>query len=137
MRWLVTVGSFAAVVSSVLAHEGATGVVRERMEEMESMAKALKAISESLKRKRDLASVKDSARSIQKDAEKMLSLFPQGTGQHPSEATAKVWENWPDFERRARALATESAKLAEMDVRDLRALKYAGASSVRRVRRLP
>lgn len=52
----------------------------------------------------------------------MPSLYPSGTGAHPSEAKAQVWQNWSDFEAKARALAAESGKLAELDTRDLKAL---------------
>lgn len=125
MRWgpLCVTALALSVASSGMAHEGATGVVKERMEAMESMAKAIKAIDQRIKQKRDLESVKSNAKSIQEGAVKMPSLFPSGTGKHPSEATAKVWQNWPDFEAKARALADESGKLAELDIRDLKALR--------------
>jgi cytochrome c556 len=124
MHWrpLCAIALVLSVLSSVAAHEGATGVVRERMDAMESMTKAMKAIDQRIKQKGDLEAVKTHAKSIQEDAVKMPSLFPPGTGKHPSEATAKVWQNWPDFEAKARALATESGKLAEVDIRDLKAL---------------
>jgi cytochrome c556 len=122
MSWLA-VAALLGGASSIFAHEGATGVVRERMEAMEAMAKSMKSIDQHIKRKRDLAPVKAEAKSIQDGALKMPSLFPPETGKHPSEAKADVWKKWPDFEARARALATESAKLAELDGRDLKELR--------------
>ena len=110
------------VASSAVAHEGATGVVKERMEAMESMAKAVKAINQRLKQKRELDSIKAHAKTIQDGAVKMLSLFPGGSGGHPSEAKNEVWQKWPDFEAKANALATASGKLAEQDARDVKAL---------------
>jgi cytochrome c556 len=122
-RHLCVIAALALfVASSVAAHEGATGVVKARMEAMESMAKAMKAIDQRLMRKRDLEMMKADAKSVQEGAEKMLSLFPAGTGGYPSEARAQVWQKWPDFEAKARALAAESGKLAETDPRDLKAL---------------
>jgi cytochrome c556 len=118
-----------SAAASVRAHEGATGVVKERMDAMESMAKAMKAVNQRLKHKRDLDAVKADARSIQEAAAKMLSLFPPGTNGHPSGAKAAVWRNWPDFEAKARVLATESGKLAEADTRDAKTL----AAQARRI----
>ncbi|MEA2985011.1 MAG: hypothetical protein QOD94_1265 [Alphaproteobacteria bacterium] len=124
MRWrpfcAVALVLFAA--SSVTAHEGASGVVKERMVSMESMATALKIITQRIKRKHDLESVKSNARSIAEGAASMSTLFPPGTGQRPSEAKAQLWQNWADFEAKAQALATESGKLAALDTRDLKAL---------------
>jgi cytochrome c556 len=124
MRWwpLCGIGLALFTASSPVAHEGATGVVKERMEAMESMAKALKIISQRIRQKRDLGAIKPNATLIREGAERMLAMFPPGTGKHPSEAAAKVWQNWPDFEVKTRALVTESGKLAELDTRDLKAL---------------
>lgn len=125
MRWRVIflVSAALASVSSVVGHEGASGVVRERMEAMESMGKSITAITQRLKQKRDLDAIKAHAKSIQEGAAKMPFLFPKGTGGHPSEATDQVWQKWADFEAKARALGTESGKLAEVDTRDMRALR--------------
>jgi cytochrome c556 len=109
--------------SAAVAHEGATGVVKERMEAMESMAKAVKAINQRLKQKRELETIKADAKTIHDGAAKMLSLFPGGSGGHPSEAKNEVWQKWPDFEAKARVLETESKKLAQMEPRDLRAIE--------------
>jgi cytochrome c556 len=112
----------ASVPLQLPAHEGAQGVVKERMDAMESMAKAMKAIAQTIKSKRDLELIKQEARSIQDGAAKMPSLFPSGTGGHPSAAKPTIWSKWTDFEAKAQALATESAKLADDDTRDAKAL---------------
>ena len=104
------------------AHEHATRVVKERMDLMESMAKAQKAISQRLKARRDLELVKADARSIRELAAKIPSLFPPGSREHPSEAKAAIWQNWPDFEKKARAVEAESEKLAATEARDVKAL---------------
>jgi cytochrome c556 len=93
------------------------------MDQMEVMAKALKAINQRLKQRKDLEAVKIDVKSIQDAAVKMPSLFPPGTDKHPSEAKAAVWQNWADFEGKARALAAETGKLADTDTRDLKALR--------------
>ena len=47
-----------------IAHDHATGVVKERMEMMENMAKRMKAIRERIDRKRDLSAIKTDAEEI-------------------------------------------------------------------------
>jgi cytochrome c556 len=104
------------------AHEHATGVVKERMDLMESMAKAQKAIAQRLKANRELDLIKADARSIQEFAQKIPSLFPPGSREHPTEAKASIWQNWSDFEKRARAVVVEADKLAGIEPRDVKAL---------------
>jgi cytochrome c556 len=45
-------------------------------------------------------------------------LFPQGSREHPTAAKEAVWQNWADFEKKARATATEAEKLGNMETRD-------------------
>jgi cytochrome c556 len=97
-------------------HEHATGVVKERMDMMEAMAKSMKVITDRIKNKRDLAAVKTEAEAIAEHAPHMTHLFPPGSRQPPTDARATIWQSWPDFEGKARALAIESAKLAKMDL---------------------
>ena len=112
----------ALVAAPALSHEHATGVVKERMELMEGMAKRMKAINARMKDKRDLAAIKADALALAADAPHIVHLFPPGSTQHPTEAKDTIWQNWSDFERLARALETESAKLAAANVGDVDAL---------------
>ena len=106
----------------VTAHEGATGLVKERMDAMEAMAKAMKTITQRVKANRDLGSIKGDARAIQELAGKITSLFPPGSTQHPSGAKPAIWQKWSDFDAKAGALAAESDKLAKTDARDAKSV---------------
>ena len=110
------------LVAAGLAHEGATGVVKERMDAMVSMEKLTKAINDRIKANRDLAAVKPDAEALQKLAAGILPLFPAGSNAHPSAAKDAIWQNWPDFEAKERALEAESGKLATTDSKDPKAL---------------
>jgi cytochrome c556 len=101
-----------ALATGSPAHEGATGVVKDRMDQMEDMGRAVKRINERLKGKGDLPPVAADAQSIQRSAGRIPSLFPQGSGQGHSEAKAAVWERWPEFTAAARVLEREAEKLA-------------------------
>ena len=96
---------------SATAHDHATGVVKERMEMMESMAKRMKAIRDRIDRKRDLAGIKTEAEVIASQAPHLVHLFPPGSTQKPTDARAAIWQEWPDFERKANELEAESKKL--------------------------
>src|SRR4030095_2129721 len=130
MRWLifVTIVALHALFfggSFLLAHQGhehATGVVKERMELMESMAKAQKVITQRLRQNRELELIKVEARSIRDLSEKIPLLFPPGSREHPTAAKEAVWQKWADFEAKASATQTASGKLAATDTRDINAL---------------
>ena len=51
-------------VRFVWAHEGATGITKQRMDAMESMARAIKAIRRSLEGNRDSAAIRTSLRHL-------------------------------------------------------------------------
>jgi cytochrome c556 len=104
------------------AHEQATGMIKERMDAMEAMAKSMKVINQRLKEQRGLELVQREAKSIADAALKMPTLFPAGSNQHPSGAKAAIWSNWTDFEKKARSLAEASASVAEADLRNPRLL---------------
>jgi cytochrome c556 len=121
---------FVAAIAGVLVpsaathenHDHATGVVKERMVNMENMAKRLKSINDRIKEKRELGAIKAEAEAIAELATHVAHLFPPGSTQHPTQARAAVWRNWPDFERRAGALLAASRKLAGTDPNDAGAI---------------
>lgn len=101
-----------AMAAPLAAHEHASGVVKERMDAMTDMAKRQKAISQRLKSKTDLAKIKTDAEAIAVHAAHIAHLFPAGSTQSPTRARAAIWQNWPDFEKKAEALEAASRALA-------------------------
>ena len=121
--WMVAfILAMAIPAGSGFSHDHATGIVKERMDMMEAMAKSMKAITDRIKSKSDLAGIKVEAETIAEHAPHMIHLFPKGSTQSPTEARATIWQNWADFESKARALEIESGKLAKMDADDFAAL---------------
>ena len=125
--WLA--GAIAALLVAPLAahegHEHATGIVKERMDAMESMAKRMKAINERIKDKRELSAIKADAEAIAELASHVTHQFPPGSNQRPTQARPAIWQNWADFERKARALETASARLVAASPGDVKALDAA------------
>ncbi len=107
---------FVAVALSVtgavgaLAHGGATGVVKERMDAMTEMSNVIKALTPMMRGQSayDAGAVREGAATIRDHAKLITSLFPTGSGGHSSEARDDVWSDWSTFE----ALAQRLEKLA-------------------------
>jgi cytochrome c556 len=98
-------------VRFVGAHEGATGITKQRMDAMESMARAMKAIRRSLEGNRDSAAIQNEADRIREMAVRIPQWFPPGSDAKPTDALPAVWQRWTDFQARATQLEQESIKL--------------------------
>lgn len=106
---------FCAAAGAVLAHGNATGIVAERMHGMMLMARSIKSLSAMFDTGNfDPATVNEAAATIERHAgETMISLFPEGSTEAPSEAMPEIWKNWQEFSQLAlklRALAGDLAK---------------------------
>jgi len=83
-----------------LAHNGATGIVKERMDLMDKLKVAMKSLATIYRGGQvyDAQQVREAATIIeQHSANTMARLFPEGSVQHPSTAKANIWRNWDDF----------------------------------------
>ena len=96
------------------AHEGATGIVKERMDAMSAMGKATKAISERLRANRNLPAIKGDAAAIQAAAGQIPAWFPPGSNASPTDAKPEIWTAWDDFVAKAKRLDHESATLSTL-----------------------
>lgn len=112
-RVLLALGAVLLVSgSAVLGHEGATGIVKERMDDMKAIGGSLKRIGDRIRSKRDLAAVAADAEKIAAAAARMPSLFPKGSHDGHTEATPAVWQKWPDFVASSQSLKEASVALA-------------------------
>ena len=99
-----------------IAHGGATGIVKERMDDMSAMGKAMKTIVKQLKNKTsmDAGAVIQSSQLIVKHSSMIPQMFPQGTHGKPSEALPAIWTNWNDFTAAADKTKDEANKLQQL-----------------------
>ena len=83
-----------AFTGVALAHEGAKGVVKERMDLMKGQAKQMKLIGDMAKGKKkfDAAKAAAAAHDLGATTKKIPELFPEGSNKHPSEALDAVWK---------------------------------------------
>ena len=111
----------ALVASSVglaaLAHSGATGVMKERMDAMGEMGDEMKRLAPMMRGQTeyDPDVVRNAADTMIGHAgAQMTELFPEGSNGEPSEALDTIWEDWEEFTALAEALRTtaEGMKLA-------------------------
>ncbi len=112
---LICVG-FVSLSAVAFAHNGATGIVKERMDGMSAMGKALKSMSEMVKGKRayDADAMRRLAVQIKSHSgDQMLRLFPEGEVQPASEATPKIWTDWERFSELAINLETVAQSLVD------------------------
>jgi cytochrome c556 len=88
-----------ATATLALAHEGATGVVKERMDLMKRQQKDMKLIGDMAKGKKpfDAAKATEAARDIGETARKIHELFPEGSDGGHSEALPAIWQEWDRF----------------------------------------
>lgn len=103
-----------AFVPLAVAHEEATGVVKERMDLMERQKDDMKVIVPMAKGQVpfDAEKAAEAAHDIELTAKKIHELFPEGTGGHPSEAKPDVWTKWEEFTENAEALGAAAKDLA-------------------------
>ncbi|MPY69614.1 MAG: hypothetical protein GEU92_05975 [Alphaproteobacteria bacterium] len=88
-----------ATSAAALAHSGATGIVKQRMEAMKDMAAAMKSLGEMTRGKAtfDTAEATAAAGRIAAHAGEAPNLFPDGSFQMPSEARARIAEERDRF----------------------------------------
>lgn len=99
---------------AAVAHEGATGVVKERMEGMEAIGQQVKILVPMLKGTLpyEPAKVEQSAGIIENHAgENLTKLFPEGSVGKPSEAHPDIWEDWSKFSELAMELQSTAGAL--------------------------
>ena len=114
MKTVVVVFPTFLTTSEILAHEGATGAVKERMVSMQSVAQSMKRINKVLRSSSnvDRAAIKREAAAIARRAREFPQKFPVGSEGGVSEAKPEVWQNPVDFSAKSMALATAAERLS-------------------------
>jgi cytochrome c556 len=102
------------LAAPALAHEGATGIVKERMDAMKALGALTKSMAEKIKGNRNLASLADDAQEIANVAAKIPGWFPPGSTQPPTEAASDIWTDIAGFELKAAAMKSEAEALAAL-----------------------
>ncbi len=112
---LIAAASLLALAGTSIAH-GAPGTIqRTRHDGFEAMGKAFKGLFEEMKAdKPDQAKLLAGSQVVAATAPKIVGWFPKGSGPESGQKTAakaEIWTQWPEFQKDAEALKTESVKL--------------------------
>ena len=114
LRLIVVCTTSILLVSASVAHEGATGVAKDRMDLMGDMSQGMKSISKRLRGNRDLAAIAADADRISKDSPRTSGLFPPGSDKGITDAKPVIWQKWDEFVGHAKKLGEETAKLSSV-----------------------
>ncbi len=99
-----------------LGHNGATGIVADRMMGMMMLGQQMQILSPLAESpmQTDRAAVEQAAAMILRHAgASMTDLFPEGSLDAPSVARPEIWERWQDFSRLAGQLESLGAELRD------------------------
>ena len=82
-----------------IAHGGAKGIVKERMQAMESLGRAMKSIGRMARGKKtlEIMEVVRAAESIAQHGQRLPTLFPAGSSFGITEASPKIWKDPEGF----------------------------------------
>ena len=86
----------SATYGNAVAHSGATGIVKERMDYFKDSQDNLKKIRAYIKNE-DYSSIIPLANSIASWSAKMPDYSPAGSDMEPSEASPKIWSDFEGF----------------------------------------
>lgn len=106
----------SAVAAVAMAHNGATGVVLERMNGMTAMRDTVAELAPMMQGAvpYDAFIVSEGAAVIAGHAgETMLSLFPEGSLEGVTYAKPEIWSNWQDFAALAEEMRVYADALSE------------------------
>ncbi len=99
----------------VIASNGATGVVKMRMDRMKAMGTEMKRIGAMVRGKRrfDGSKIAAASEKIADHGRKSSKLFPKGSWQKPTRALPKIWKDWRGFTRAMNSMVRSATVLAE------------------------
>ena len=99
----------------VIAHGGATGIIKERMTMMKDIGDNMKQVGAMIKGKETFDSTKiaNHAMTISEVSPKIFDLFPKDSLNKPTEALPAIWDEWDNFSALTLKLTDEAIKLQD------------------------
>lgn len=110
----LTVGTLALGTAVAFAHGGATGIVKERMDQMVVLKDAMKVLKNELAAggTYDAETVIAAAREVKSHSgEALTAKFPEGSLSKASEALPSIWTDWERFSQMAADLEAYAGAL--------------------------
>ena len=97
-------------LTPLLAHEGAKGIVKERMDNFKMSKKMMQTIHKSIQNE-DFVTIEKSATTLHNWSKEMIKYFPEGSDGAPSEASADIWLDPEGFKKAVNNFELASLKL--------------------------
>jgi len=111
----MTVLIVAGAASRLDAHEGATGIVKERQQGMVTFKKAMKTWKLALDKPQGPMpeTIGEISTHLSSHAgARLLGLYPKGGPTKHTDASPRIWAEWAEFKRLAKALEARALTLA-------------------------
>ena len=107
------------IAGQAMAHSGAMGIVKERMDGMSILGDHAKSVGNMLKGKTpfQIVAVQDAAQAFVTHGKQIPTLFPDTKDSREgseTEALPAIWDNWEDFTALARQFTEDSQKLVTL-----------------------
>lgn len=119
MRLRLTLAWFSLPVllsaTIALGHGSATGIIKERMDQMEVISKAMKALSEMMKENVAFDGTEGARLATQigrYGGATLTGVFPQGSLDKPTQALPDIWSDWSRFDALAHEMTLRASRLA-------------------------
>ena len=97
----------------IFAHDGATGIVKERMDKFKLSKSIMRTINKSFE-KEDFNQIKKGAAQLKKWGLEMENYFPAGSDIKPSEANEKIWLEPESFKNAINKFTQASIELLKV-----------------------
>jgi cytochrome c556 len=97
-------------ITPLLAHEGAKGIVKERMDKFKMSKKMMQTIHKSIQNE-DFGTIEKSATTLYNWSKEMIKFFPEGSDGAPSEASTDIWLDPEGFKKAVNNFELASLKL--------------------------
>ena len=98
--------------TSLSAHQGASGIVKERMDEFLKARGQMKQMQRALQNNQ-FETIADISADMQNWAKNMVKSFPEGSNEKPSEASLSIWRDSTGFANAAAFYNDSLIKLNE------------------------
>ena len=135
MKHVLALLAVTGIAGAALAHTGATGIVKERMDGMGVLAVAMKKLAgaknSGVVDANELTAI---AQDIQAHSgQALLQRFPEGSLPHVSEASPVIWSDWEGFEAQANLLYEAAVALEKRRIQKILSLMRHSRRSERHV----
>jgi cytochrome c556 len=94
----------------VIAHDGATGIIKERMDAMKDISTQIKLMKKMIRGKQpyNASEFNNAAAIVAKHSRDVTQQFPKDSTEKPSRAKPVIWKDWDEFKELAQKLTDAS-----------------------------